>query len=63
MPCSVCKFALPYGCRGSEMAGLVARTAAWRILQLMYDILTESDIKEHMQPALGYKPNPVRCPR
>ena len=45
------------------MAGLAARTAAWRILQQMYDVLSENDIKEHVQPALGCKPNPVRCPR
>ncbi len=63
VPCSPCESALPCGCRGSEMAGLAARTAAWRILQAMYVIFGENDIKEHMQPALGCKLNPVRCPR
>ena len=63
VPCSPCESALLCGCRGSEMAGLAARTAAWRMLQLMYDLLSECDVREEMQPALGCKPNPVRCPR
>ncbi|KAK9826371.1 hypothetical protein WJX81_003941, partial [Elliptochloris bilobata] len=41
------------GLQGSEMAGLVARTAAWRIIQLMYDALDDSDLKQHILPLLG----------
>ena len=40
-------------CRGSEMAGLVARMAAWRILQHMYDAMEAEEIEQHLLPAVG----------
>ena len=39
--------------RGSEMAGLVARTAAWRILQHTYDAMEAKEIEQHLLPVIG----------
>lgn len=39
--------------RGSEMAGLVARMAAWRILQHVYDAMEAKQIEQHLLPAIG----------
>ena len=39
--------------RGSEVAGLVARTAAWRILQHTYDAMDAKEIEQHLLPVIG----------
>ena len=47
--------------RGSEMAGLVARTAAWRILQHMYNALEPKQIEQNMMRAIGRNAVRTHC--
>jgi len=39
--------------RKDEQAGLAARTAAWRIVEHMYEALPAADIKQRIQPAFA----------